>query len=241
MRHRRKGRTLGRAPSHRKSLLRNMASALILTERDAEFDPNPPKVPGRIVTTLEKAKEVRPLVEKCVTIARRSLEAQRRAAELASTEERDSEAWRVWRKSDAWKEWVDAQAPVVAARRRVHQLLQDKEAVSILFDTIAPRFEDRPGGYTRVLRLPKPRLGDGGTQAILEFVGIHDRTVVKSEKPAFATDDEQEEAAAVDEDDDVAETETVSGAATSDLEASADDSSAEDSAPEDDAEKKADE
>ena len=79
MRHRRKGRTLGRAPSHRKSLLRNMASALILTERDAEFDPNPPKVPGRIVTTLEKAKEVRPLVEKCVTIARRSLEAQRRA------------------------------------------------------------------------------------------------------------------------------------------------------------------
>ena len=146
----------------------------------------------------------------------------------------------MWRKSDAWKEWVDAQAPVVAARRRVHQLLQDKEAVSILFDAIAPRFEDRPGGYTRVLRLSKPRLGDGGTQAILEFVGIHDRTVVKSEKPAFATDDEQEEAA-VDEDDDVAETETVSDAATSDLEASADDSSAEDSAAEDDAEKKADE
>ena len=73
MRHRRKSRVLGRSPSHRKALLKNLASALFLTERDAELDDNAPKVPGRIVTTLEKAKEVRPLVEKCITIAKKSI------------------------------------------------------------------------------------------------------------------------------------------------------------------------
>ena len=75
MRHRKRGRVLGRAPSHRKAMLKNLASALILTERDAEDDDNAPKVKGRIVTTLEKAKEVRPLVERCITIARRALPA----------------------------------------------------------------------------------------------------------------------------------------------------------------------
>ena len=73
MRHRRRGRTLGRSPSHRKALLKNLASALFLTERDAEFDDNAPKVPGRITTTLHKAKEVKSLVEKCITIAKKSL------------------------------------------------------------------------------------------------------------------------------------------------------------------------
>ena len=190
MRHRRKGRTLGRSPSHRKALLRNMASALILTERDAEFDSNAPKVRGRIVTTLEKAKEVRPLVERCVTIARRSLEAQEHASQFSVNEERGSEGWRQWRQSDQWTQWVAAQAPVIAARRRVQQLLQDKQAVRILFDEIAPRFSDRPGGYTRVVCLAKPRLGDAGTRAILEFVGTHDRVVTKSEKPSFADEGE---------------------------------------------------
>ena len=193
MRHRRKGRTLGRAPHHRKALLRNMASALILTERDAdefEFDSNLPKVPGRIVTTLEKAKEVRPLVEKCVTIARRSLEAQERAQQFASDHEKESSEWKEWRQSDEWKHWVEAQAPVVAARRHVAKLLQDKVAVDVLFKEIAPRYSDRPGGYTRVVRLAKPRLGDAGTRAVLEFVGVHDRVVSKSEKPSFADPEE---------------------------------------------------
>jgi len=193
MRHRRKGRTLGRAPHHRKALLRNMASALILTERDAdefEFDSNLPKVRGRIVTTLEKAKEVRPLVEKCVTIARRSLEAQEHAKQFASDHEKESSEWKEWRQGDEWKHWVEAQAPVVAARRRVAKLLQDKVAVDVLFKEIAPRYTDRPGGYTRVVRLAKPRLGDAGTRAVLEFVGVHDRVVSKSEKPSFADPEE---------------------------------------------------
>ena len=60
MRHRKRGRTLGRSPSHRRALLRNLASSLILTERDADDEDNEPKVKGRVVTTLEKAKEFRP-------------------------------------------------------------------------------------------------------------------------------------------------------------------------------------
>ena len=73
MRHRRKGRILGRNPSHQRALLRSLASALFLTERDAEFDDNKPKVKGRIITTISKAKEVRPLVEKCITLACKAL------------------------------------------------------------------------------------------------------------------------------------------------------------------------
>ena len=73
----------------------------------------------------------------------------------------------------------------MAARRRCIQLLGDKQAVRILFSEIAPRFADRPGGYTRIVRLSQPRLGDAGTQAILEFVGVRDRVVQRSQKPAF--------------------------------------------------------
>ena len=56
MRHRKKGRVLGRSPSHRVALFRNLAAALILTERDAEPDDNEPKVKGRIITTLRKGQ-----------------------------------------------------------------------------------------------------------------------------------------------------------------------------------------
>ncbi len=189
MRHRRKGRKLGRNPSHQRALLRNLASALLLTERDAEFDSNAPKVKGRIVTTLHKAKEVRPLVEKCVTIARRSLRHQEAADQLETDADRGSDTWRSWRKSDQWQEWNKAIAPVVAARRRALRLLGDKQAVQILFEEIGPRFADRNGGYTRILRLATPRLGDAGTRAILEFVGVRDRVSQKSEKPAFDEDE----------------------------------------------------
>ncbi|HUY88643.1 MAG TPA: L17 family ribosomal protein [Pirellulales bacterium] len=189
MRHRRKGRTLGRSPSHQRALLKNLASALFLTERDAEDDDNKPKVKGRIVTTLEKAKEVRPVVEKCITLARRSMQAQDAAAEFATDAERNTEAWRQWRNSDQWKKWADAIAPVVTARRRALQMLGDKQAVRILFSDVAPRFADRPGGYTRIMRLAKPRLGDAGTRAILEFVGVRDRVSGKAQAPKFETAD----------------------------------------------------
>lgn len=192
MRHRKRGRVLGRSPSHRKAMLKNLACALFLTEReiDEELEPNPPKVKGRIITTLPKAKEVRPLVEKCITIARRSLQHQRNAEQFATDAERGSEAWKAWRDSEQWQQWCHAISPAVAARRRVLQMLGDKLAVQILFEEIAPRFEDREGGYTRVLKLAKPRLGDAGERAILELVGTHDRVKAKSERPAFDLDDE---------------------------------------------------
>ena len=189
MRHRRKGRVLGRSPSHQRALLRNLASALFLTERDATDEENEPKTKGRIVTTLPKAKEVRPLVERCITIAIRSLKhaeaAQAYSAPVGDggVPERNSEAYQNWRKSADYAKWRQAISPVVNARRRVFTLLRDQHATRLCFESIAPRFIDRPGGYTRILRLAKPRLGDAGTRAVLEFVGVRDRTVQKAQAP----------------------------------------------------------
>lgn len=190
MRHRRRGRAFDRSPSHRKAMFKNLASALFLTERevDEELDPNPPKVKGRIITTLQKAKEVRPLVEKCITIARDALQHLEEAKQYATTAERNSEAWKQWRSSERWQQWNQAIAPSVTARRRLVQMIGDKQAVRVLFDEIAPRFADRDGGYTRILRLARTRIGDAGTRAALEFVGTHDRKVQRSEKPTFATE-----------------------------------------------------
>ena len=98
MRHRRKGRVLGRNSSHRKALFANMVSAIFLTEREVtELEPNAPKVPGRIITTLEKAKEIRPMVEKCITIAIKGLAGEAGAVEFESKSERGSEDWKAWR------------------------------------------------------------------------------------------------------------------------------------------------
>jgi large subunit ribosomal protein L17 len=185
MRHRRKGRTLGRNPSHQRALLRNLASALFLTVRDAEDEENAPKVKGRIITTLPKAKEVRPVVERCITLAKKALPSLEEAQKHGTTAERNTEAWKTWRKSEAYKKWNQAMAPVVVARRRALILLGDKQAVRLLFAEVAPKFVDRAGGYTRILKLAKPRLGDAGDRAILEFVGVRDRVRQKSTKPAF--------------------------------------------------------
>lgn len=185
MRHRRKGRTLGRNPAHQRALLRNLASALFLTERDAEDEDNAPKVKGRIITTVPKAKEVRPVVERCITIAKRVLPSVEEAAKFGTTADRNTQAWKDWRKSANYQKWNQAMAPVVNARRRAIRLLGDKQAVRILFADVAPRFADRAGGYTRILKLAKPRLGDAGDRAILEFVGVRDRARAKATKPTF--------------------------------------------------------
>lgn len=131
MRHRVAGYKLGRTASHRVALRRNLATALIEHER--------------IITTLHKAKAIKPFVEKLVTLSK------------ASSTHR---------------------------RRRAFSKLRDAAAVEKLFDTLGPRFKDRPGGYCRILKLAKPRLGDNGTRAILEFV---ERTPKPDESAASPT------------------------------------------------------
>jgi len=188
MRHRVSGRKLGRNASHRKAMFRNMATSLIRTVRVDEDDPTRPKVSGRIVTTVPKAKELRPIVEKLITLAKNATAHEVAAAEFATDEERGSDAWQAWRKSENWQKWSAAMSPAVALRRRAYAALRDDLAVSILFDELAERFADRPGGYTRIVRLAAVRLGDAGAQALIEFVGERDR--VKSKKRAAPVVDE---------------------------------------------------
>ena len=127
MRHRVAHRKLGRVTEHRIALLRNQATALLRYEH--------------LTTTVPKAKELRPFVERLITIAKRGLAG--------------GEA---------------ANGRVLTARRLVMQDLQDREVVTKLFDTIAPRFAARPGGYTRLLRVGFRR-GDSAEVAQVELVG----------------------------------------------------------------------
>jgi len=156
-------------------MFRNMAVSLIRTVRVEEGDTQAPKVRGRIVTTLAKAKEIRPLVEKLVTMGKKGAKIEAAAESYGSAAERGSDAWKAWRDSEAGKNWVVATAPALALRRRAFSELRDARAVEILFDELAKRFEVREGGYTRVVRLAGVRLGDAGERAIIEFVGERDR------------------------------------------------------------------
>jgi large subunit ribosomal protein L17 len=126
MRHNVAHRKLGRVTEHRLAMLRNQAMALLRHER--------------IETTLPKAKELRPFVERLITIAKRG---------VASGE---------------------ANGRTLHARRLVLADLPDKDVVAKLFDTLAPRFAERPGGYTRILKIGFRR-GDGAEVAQVELVG----------------------------------------------------------------------
>ena len=145
MRHNVAHRKLGRVTEHRLALLRNQAMALLRHER--------------IETTLPKAKELRPFVERLITIAKRGVAA------------------------------ADDAAKGVHARRAVLAELPDKVVVSKLFDTIAPRFAERPGGYTRILKVGFRR-GDAAEVAQIELVGSEyqpkspeERAAEQEEKP----------------------------------------------------------
>ena len=143
MRHRVAHRKLGRVTEHRISMLRNQASALIEHER--------------IRTTVPKAKELRPFVERIISVAKRSL------------------------KSPA------GSMDHVNARRTVSADLADREVVTKLFETIAPRFASRPGGYTRLLRIGF-RKGDSAEVAQVELVGSEFNPRAKAEGDAAKSD-----------------------------------------------------
>ncbi len=117
MRHLKAGRKLNRNAAHRAALLRNLTVSLVDKER--------------IITTVAKAKELRPFVEKLITLAKQG---------------------------------------TVHARRLAVARLHNKDAVAKLFKEIGPRFADRPGGYTRIIRRHERRLGDGGETAFIELL-----------------------------------------------------------------------
>lgn len=135
MRHRKSGRKLNRTSSHRKAMFANMSASLITHEQ--------------IVTTLPKAKELRPVVEKLITLAKRG---------------------------------------DLHARRQAISQVRDIAAVGKLFDTLAERYKDRQGGYTRVLKAGF-RFGDNAPVGVIEFVdrdvdakGAEDRARAASEE-----------------------------------------------------------
>jgi large subunit ribosomal protein L17 len=141
MRHRVSHRKLGRVTEHRIARLRNQAEALIRHER--------------IETTIPKAKELRPFVERLITIAKRGLAGG------------------------------EANGKSLHARRLVLRDIQDRDVVGKLFDTIAPRFEARPGGYTRILRVGYRR-GDSAEVAQIELVGSEFNPNAEAEKAETA-------------------------------------------------------
>ncbi len=140
MRHKVAGWKLGRNTAHRRSLLRNLVTSLILEER--------------IETTVPKAKALRPLVEKMITLGKRG---------------------------------------DLSARRQALAYLMTSAAVDKLFDTVAPRFGDREGGYLRIVRAGW-RKGDGADTAFVELLGSEKLQEEKREKRAVARSKRAEEA-----------------------------------------------
>jgi large subunit ribosomal protein L17 len=146
MRHKVAHRKLGRVTEHRIAMLRNQAENLIRHER--------------IETTVPKAKELRPFVERLITIAKRGIAVG------------------------------EANGRALHARRLVLKDIQNRDVVAKLFDTIAPRFETRPGGYTRILRLGYRR-GDAAEVAQIELVGSEFNPNAEAEKAAAAEKKQQ--------------------------------------------------
>src|SRR5262245_38555419 len=122
MRHRMQGRRLGRTSSHRKALFRNLSRALILT---CEQEPaGASKANGRIRTTLAKAKEARPFVERLVTTAVKAKQAAGEAGKLICSHARGSDEWKKWRQTEAGQTWLKAQAKYIHRQRLLFDVLR---------------------------------------------------------------------------------------------------------------------
>jgi len=150
MRHLKAHRKLGRSTEHRISLLRNLATSLINSRDD------------RIVTTLPKAKELRPFIEKAITLSRRA----------ASLEGNGSEVQGVHLRRQAASFFHSGNFRRATMTRRGQTPPPRSAGVAALhrlFDELGERFKDRPGGYTRIIKMGR-RAGDGAELAIIELV-----------------------------------------------------------------------
>jgi len=174
MRHRKGGHKLGRTTSHRAATLRNLAVAM--------FEH------GQIVTTLPKAKAVQPYVEKIVTLAKRGDLHSRRLVTSKLGHDRRAFAW-LYLPADATDAERESQQAMVARaeeffaaipaedtveRNRYGELRKCPRIVKHIFENVAPKFEDRAGGYTRIVRIGKRRIGDAAELCVLQFVGAED-------------------------------------------------------------------
>ena len=127
---------------------------------------------GRIVTTVQKAKYLRPFMDRLITLSKRAALVIGGVPDIPP---RKSSEWMEWRSSERWIAWVNLVSPAVSLRRRAFSLLRNDVAVSVLFQSLADRFKSRQGGYVRVIRMAARRVGDSGQLALIEFVGEHDR------------------------------------------------------------------
>ncbi len=159
MRHRIAGKQLCLESDHRRAMLRNLAAGL--------FEH------GEIVTTLTKAKAVRPYVERLITIARHRTLASRRLLQSRLTD-RAVFAWvadpkvKEERKQSAY--WTLPAASEIEFNR-FGELRKAPKLVHHLMTRVAPLFADRPGGYTRIVKLDRRRIGDASNLVVLQLVG----------------------------------------------------------------------
>lgn len=151
MRHQVMGRALGRKTAHRRAMWRNMAVSLFTH--------------GQITTTLPKAKSVKPFVEKLITAAKKNDLATRRRVIAALGQHR------IMVRSEDDPDLVRSKSRPNRAGGYQGKLLNGPRVVAHLFDEIAPRYADRSGGYTRIIRLGKHRIGDGADLCVLQLVG----------------------------------------------------------------------
>lgn len=152
MRHQKRGRKLNRSSSHRTALCKNLALSLIEHER--------------IITTRAMAKYVQPFVERLITLAKDKTDHHQRLVFG-----RIQGAQRVRRSVPADRgKGTTLTSRFGAIKKGEHPERRDRRMIKKLFDHIGPLFRSRPGGYTRIIRLPMNRLGDNATRVIFELV-----------------------------------------------------------------------
>lgn len=173
MRHRKAGYKLGRTSAHRQAMLRNMACSLFQH--------------GQITTTAQKAKALQPFVEKIVTLAKRGdLHARRQVVAKLGGDRKafhwlylpkdatDKERAIVDQQADMAEQFFDIPDRDTVERNRYGEVRKAPRIVGHIFENVAPRFKDRDGGYTRIVRLGLRRIGDAGEIVVIQFCGAED-------------------------------------------------------------------